>query len=62
MKVKYVGPDVFHGIPARDMEEEEYNELSLNLKRIIIASKSFTFVGKAKANADTDAPEEGTKS
>lgn len=52
MKVKYVGPDTFPGLPARDMEEEEYDALSLNMKVIVKASDSYKMVGKVKATDD----------
>lgn len=37
----YQGPDVFYGIPARDITEEEYQEMGSDLKRTVRLSPAY---------------------
>ena len=37
----YQGPDRFHGVPARDITDAEYEAMGADLKRIVLQSPAY---------------------
>lgn len=47
IKFRYIGDGSFlHGIPAKDLSEDEFNSLAQELKETIIASALYVLVEK----------------
>lgn len=60
MPVKYKGPDVFYGLPARDLTDEEFDALDPQYKRHVRASDSYE-ITKSRKTEDSESKSSKSK-